>query len=143
MKSRAFGLALSAFVSLAFIAGAPALADNPSVSVNLEVLVGDKDIDAEELQSAIETYLEEHDFEVSDQGDVELNITLAMDDDGTGYEASASWDSDEEAEDIDDFDDEDFENPGDAVVELLDNFVADMADGDIDGENEGEDGADE
>ncbi len=143
MKHRVLGLALSAFVSLAFIAGAPALADNPSVSVNLEVSVGDKDIDAQELQTAIETYLDAHDFEVSDEGEIELTISLALDDDGTGYQASASWDSDEEAEDIDDFDDEDFENPGDAVVELLDNFVADMADGDVDGENEGEDGADE
>lgn len=143
MKRRTFGLALSALMSLAFVASAPAFAETPTVSVKLDVAVGDKDVDAEELQAAIEAYLEEQDIEVSDDGEVDLHISLYVDDDGEGYEASASWDSDEESEDIDDFTDEDFEDPGEAVVELLDNFVADMSDGDVDGKDEGEEGASE
>lgn len=143
IQHRKLGLFLSALVALTLSAGTPAFAESPSVSVKLDVAVGEKDVDADELQAAIEAYLEEQDIEVSDDGDVDLHISLYVDDDGEGYEASASWDSDKESEDIDDFTDEDFENPGEAVVELLDNFVADMSDGDVDGKDEGEEGASE
>lgn len=136
IKHRKIGLVLSALVAVAFSAGSPAFAAH-TVNINIAASVGDQDVDTDEIEQAIAEYLTANHIEVSDSGDVSLDIGIAVDDDGEGFAVVMDWDSDNASEETEDLDIE-AASLGEGIVGLLDAFVADMADGDIDGEDENE-----
>ncbi len=124
VKNRQFGLVLSALVSFALISAAPAFAA-PTVNINVGASVGDEDVDASEIEEAIAAYLEAHDIEVSEDGEVTLDIGIAVDDDGEGFAVVMDWDEDPESEETQDLDIE-ASSLGEGIVGLLDAFVEDM-----------------
>lgn len=124
MINRKFGFVLSALVSLSLIASTPAFAA-PSVNINVGAVVGDQEVDTAEIESAIAEYLAAHNIEVADDGEVTLDIGIAVDDDGEGFAVVMDWDGDPEAEETQDLDIE-ASSLAEGIVGLLDAFAEDM-----------------
>lgn len=124
MINRKFGFVLSALVSLSLIASTPAFAA-PSVNINVGAVVGDQEVDTAEIESAIAEYLAAHNIEVADDGEVTLDIGIAVDDDGEGFAVVMDWDEDPEAEDTQDLNIE-ASSLAEGIVGLLDAFAEDM-----------------
>ncbi|MEZ0374442.1 MAG: hypothetical protein ACAI44_35470 [Candidatus Sericytochromatia bacterium] len=134
---------LAAVASFALVHATPAQAATPSVEVHLNVSHAGEDIEAEELQEAIETYLTAHKIEVEDDGDVELNINIEAAEDGESFTVSYEWDKDPAMEDTDEYEVA-ADDLGEAIVADLDEFIEDITDGNVDDEDnsdadEGED----
>ncbi len=119
-------ISLAALASLALVNPMPALAaKSVDVSVTVEGIEGTED---QELADAIGAYLEEHGIEVSEDGEVALEVHVGPDEDGTGIMYTMSWDSDGEPEG--DGEVEAVDDLADAFHADLDAFIAEMQDGD-------------